>query len=414
MLLTLTLPGFLFSQSASDFLNSDNCYTCHKAVDLLPEDFNEHDIHLQEGLSCAGCHGGDPTREDPDESMSPARGFVGVPSRTETPQFCGKCHSNIDFMRRYRPRIATDQVQQYYTSIHGIRLKKGDRKVAECVSCHSAHQIFPVDDARSPVYPTNIPATCNKCHGNATYMKEYGLPTDQFEKFKQSVHGIALLENQDLGSPACNDCHGNHGAMPPGVESISHVCGNCHVNNMEYFSNSPMAEPFRQLNYHACEQCHGNHAVMKTSDDMVGTREPAVCINCHSAGDGGYQAADKIHTYLKKFTSKYDSAQTDLAEVQRKGMDDVEILFLLQEAHQELIRTRTLVHTFEPEIIKEKVDTGLVKTSKAQIIAREQLEEYVTRRLGFGFSTIFITILVIALYFKIRDLDKKEKAQSGS
>src|SRR5688572_12273090 len=47
----------------------------------------------------------------------------------------------------------------------------------------------------------------------------YGIPTDQAEKFKGSVHGEALLKNRDMAAPTCNDCHGNHGAAPPGATS---------------------------------------------------------------------------------------------------------------------------------------------------------------------------------------------------
>ena len=64
--------------------------------------------------------------------MSPSKGFIGVPKKKDIPKFCGKCHSNIDFMRVYQPRIATDQVSQYYTSLHGKKLLLGDENVADC------------------------------------------------------------------------------------------------------------------------------------------------------------------------------------------------------------------------------------------------------------------------------------------
>jgi hypothetical protein len=38
------------------------------------------------------------------------------------------------------------------------------------------------------------------------------IPHNQYEKFARSVHGIALLKKHDSGAPACNICHGNHGA----------------------------------------------------------------------------------------------------------------------------------------------------------------------------------------------------------
>ncbi|MGD8414757.1 MAG: cytochrome c3 family protein, partial [Candidatus Latescibacterota bacterium] len=185
------------------FLLEDQCFVCHRDEDYLPEHFDDDDIHIQPGVSCAGCHGGDPTSNDADVAMSEAAGFVGVPAKAEIPEFCGRCHSDIGYMRRFRPRIPVDQVLQYYTSLHGQRLEQGDQKVADCTSCHTAHGILPATDARSTVYPLNVPETCNHCHGNADYMSEYGIPTNQFAKYSQSVHGVALLEKEDTGAPAC-------------------------------------------------------------------------------------------------------------------------------------------------------------------------------------------------------------------
>ena len=388
----------------------DQCIACHQSEEILPEDFNENDIHLQQGLSCAGCHGGDASLDDEEESMSPDAGFVGVPSKKDIPQFCGKCHSNINFMREYQPRIPTDQVDQYYTSIHGQKLREGDKKVADCSGCHSAHAILPAKDPRSTVYALNVPATCKKCHGDADYMKDYGIRTDQYKSFAESVHGKALLENQDTGAPACNDCHGNHGAIPPGISSISHVCGTCHVNNMQYFSTTRMARQFEAEGIHGCEECHGNHKVEPAFDDMIGTSGKSVCTDCHEEGDVGYEVAKDIHSHLNSLVSAYDSAQTKQEEVRRIGMDDVEIEFLLQESHQSLIQARTLVHTFNAEEVGAKTGEGVAKARDALKLANAEIEEFGIRRLGFGVATLFITILVVALFFKIRDIEKGQKA----
>jgi hypothetical protein len=393
-------------QTAEHILPNDKCLSCHKEMEILPENFNYNDIHLQEGLSCAGCHGGDPAAEDMDKAMDRGKGYIGVPSLQEVPQFCGKCHSNINIMRIYQPRIATDQVQQYYTSIHGQRLQQGDQKVAECVGCHTAHTIFPAKDTRSSVYPIKVPTTCQKCHGDAEYMKEYNLPTNQFDEYVQSIHGINLLEKNDIGSPACNDCHGNHGAIPPGVESISHVCGGCHINNMDYFLQSSMAKVFTESDIHACEKCHGYHKVLKTNDEMIGVGESSVCIDCHLEGDKGYETAQKIYAYIKNFVTSYDSANTKLSEVQQKGMDDVDMLFLLQEANQDLIHSRTIVHTFDDIKIQEKTSEGIQKTKKAIQLSEEQINDYYFRRYGFSIAIIFIVILIITLYIKIRKMEQ--------
>jgi hypothetical protein len=403
----------LFARQKAQLPENDQCFICHMEEEILPEDFEDFDIHLQEGLSCAGCHGGNPALEDPDESMSPGAGFVAVPSKTETPQFCGKCHSDINFMREYQPRIPTDQVDQYYTSIHGKKLQEGDKKVADCTGCHSAHRILPADDPRSTVYALNVPSTCDKCHGDPDYMKQYAIPANQFKQYAASVHGKALLENQDTGAPACNDCHGNHGAIPPGITSISHVCGTCHVNNMQYFSTTSMAQEFEAEGIHGCEQCHGNHLVEKTHDDMVGIGEHSVCLDCHDEGEDGYESAKDIHNHLTGLVAVYDSAETKQKIVQRIGMDDVEIEFLLQESNQSLIQARTLVHTFDAGKVGVETGEGLLKARQAMELARSEITENKVRRFGFAVASLFITVLAVALFFKIRDIEKKQQEEQN-
>lgn len=385
----------------------DHCVKCHTDEDLLPEGHLAADVHMKPGLSCAGCHGGDATTDDQERAMSTAAGFRGVPEKGDIPAFCGRCHSDIEFMRAYQPRIPTDQVSQYFTSVHGRRLKDGDAKVADCASCHSAHGILPASDTRSTVHALNVPGTCGHCHGDADYMASYGIPTDQLSRFATSVHGVALLDNQDTGAPACNDCHGNHGATPPGTTSIGQVCGHCHVNNMQYFTDSRMGRAFAEEGFHGCEECHGNHGVQKTSDAMVGTAEGSVCLDCHSEGDKGFESAGRIHAELTGLDALYAEAVTAQEEVERIGMDDVEIGFLLQESHQSLIQARTLVHTFDPERVKQKTDEGVAKAKSALDAAAVQVKDFHVRRRGFGMATLFTTVLVVALFLWIRQMETR-------
>jgi predicted CXXCH cytochrome family protein len=394
-----------FADNRLESLTEDQCVLCHTELESLPEGLLEADVHLREGLSCGGCHGGDPTAEDQDEAMSPEAGFVGVPSKNEIPGFCGKCHSDITFMRGFQPGISTDQVRQYETSRHGERLLDGDKKVADCVSCHTSHAILPHNDARSTVYPLNVPATCERCHGDPQYMEEYGIPTDQSEKFAGSVHGVALLENRDTGAPACNDCHGNHGARPPGVTSVIQICGQCHVNNMEYFAVSVMADVWETEGYGGCGECHGNHGVQKPFDDMVGTGENSLCVGCHDEGDAGYEAARAIRGHLARLSAANDEAEAKREEVHRRGMGDEDIVFLLQESHQDLVQARTLVHTFDPDQVGEKTGEGVIKAREALDLAFERIRESGNRRRWFGLATVFIIVLILATYLKVRQIE---------
>jgi len=211
---------------------ADSCVTCHAAVDDAakgPAALIKNDVHIAHGLSCADCHGGDRTSDDPDVAMNKAKGFKGKPARATIPKFCATCHSSPDYMRKYAPRERVDQFELYQTSVHGKRLAAGDTAVATCIDCHSVHDIRAVKDTAAPVYPLRVAETCSRCHSDAQKMAPYKIPTNQFQEYKTSVHWEALTKRGDLSAPTCASCHGNHGAKPPQVESVSAVCGSCHV-----------------------------------------------------------------------------------------------------------------------------------------------------------------------------------------
>ena len=412
--LLLILSTFLINASAAksgppqDSFEDDQCIACHVELELLPADYREFDIHLQKGLSCAGCHGGDPTSDEEDVAMSEENNFVGVPSHEETPEFCGKCHSDPVFMRNFHPGLATDQVSQYYTSVHGEKLLEGDKKVALCSNCHTSHSILSSSDPRSSVYPLNVPQTCRKCHSNAIYMKPYDIPSNQYELFAASVHGNALLDHKDIGAPACNDCHGNHGATPPGLTSVTFVCGTCHVKNMEFFRQTRMSSAFEEHGFHGCEQCHGYHAVQKTSDKLVGIERESFCVKCHENGDSGFEVAKNIKIKLSGLVALHDSASSLSLDVNIKGMNDVDIGFLLQEGRQRLIESRTLVHTFDLEKVEEKSEEGSKVIKEAINLAEKELDEYHSRRKGFAIATVVFILFAVALFLKIKDIEKKK------
>jgi len=402
--MALFFAGAARAQDIPATLQNDQCIVCHADVGYLPDGLVFAGPHMRAELSCVGCHGGDNTTDD--EEIAHAGSFRGVPDRDEVPEFCGRCHSDLSYMRQYSPSASTDQVSNYYTSIHGQKLREGDQNVAECASCHTAHAVLPASDTRSSVHPMNVPSMCNTCHGDADLMAQYGIRTNQYRDYAQSVHGTALLEREDLGAPACNDCHGNHGAQPPGIASIDNVCGMCHVNNAEYFSGTSMAQAFADEELHACEECHGIHDVRKTFDAMIGTGDDSVCTVCHEEGDVGYEAASAIHAQLVALTALQDSAAVLTERVREIGMDDIDITFLLRDSHESLIQARTLVHTFDPDRTAEATSVGMEKAGQAIQLGQAEIENFRFRRFGFGIATLLITVLTVALFFKIREMDR--------
>ncbi len=385
---------------------NDQCINCHLRENKMPKDFSKLDVHLQEGLSCVGCHGGDVSATDQKLAKSVKSGYIGIPSRKDIPELCGKCHSDANFMAKYQPRIHTDQESRYFTSVHGKKFKEGNQKVATCSSCHTSHSILSADDPRSSVYALNVPSTCKKCHSDEKYMEEFDIDTDQYEKYKNSVHGKALLVDKDTGAPACNDCHGNHGARPPGTKSISHVCGTCHVKNYEIFSATKKAEEFKKQRMQGCVECHGNHDIQKPSDDMIGTGENSLCYDCHDEGEKAFKMADTLHTEMSQTTVIYDSAAALQKYVRKIGMDDIDIGYMLQDSHQAIIEARTLVHSFSMKKIRSKTKVARKDAREAIEQAKLEIKDHKFRRVGFGITTLFISLLTIALYFKIRDMEK--------
>jgi hypothetical protein len=321
---------------------------------------------------------------------------------------CGECHSSASFMKNYNPGMPIDQVAKYKTSVHGIKNSRGDINVAECASCHGSHEIRAVNDPRSNVYPSNIPEVCAGCHSDKTRMAQYKIATDQYTLYVESVHGKALLEQGDLSAPSCNDCHGNHGAVPPGVESISKVCGSCHSLNMELFEQSVHKQAFDMENIPECESCHDNHNIKNATDEMLGTGKNSTCIDCHKEEDAGYKIADNMKSLINSLKKEEDKAKIILEEANQKGMDVSDALYALKDIRQILIQTRTILHSFDNEKFTEEIKPGFDITSEVKTEGINAIDNYYFRREGLAVSTLIVTLLVIGLYIKIRKLEKKE------
>ena len=387
---------------------ADSCVACHTELGEpldAPVQGMKTDVHAKVGISCAGCHGGDPT-DDGLSAMDEAKGFVGKPEPAAIPGLCGRCHGNEDFMRRYNPQLPTDQATEYRTSVHGRRLAAGDARVATCVSCHGVHGILPASDARSPIHATNVPATCAHCHSDPAVMAPYGIPTDQLAKYQRSVHGHLLLVERDTGAPACNDCHGNHGAFPPGADSVAMVCGQCHPINKELFLASPHRAAFQRLGLPECVTCHGNHEVVRTTDDMLGTGPTAVCIGCHAAGTPAHAAAGRMRASVDGLRQAIAAAEEAVAVATTAGIELGEDEIALQTAREALIQTRNQVHAFDVAALEKAAGQGTEAARGVERGARVALADFASRRRLAIIPLAMIALVGALLYLKIRSLDR--------
>lgn len=388
-------------------LPDESCITCHSVLDSdrlsAPVELYRGDVHAARGFGCVACHGGDGTLESP-EAMDPEKGYIGAPDPQRIPEVCGRCHSNADFMRRYDPSIRVDQVAEYRTSVHGhLLLEQGDTLVATCADCHGAHAIRPPTDPASRVHPLSVPETCGGCHADPEYMSPYDIPTDQLESYRRSVHWEMVSDEGDLSAPVCNDCHGNHGAAPPGVAWVGNVCGQCHTVMADLFNASFHSEIFAMLGSPGCATCHDNHEIHRASDEMLGLEGDAVCGTCHSAEDTGGERAATMRTLVDSLSRQMERADSILTRAENAGMEVSQAQVNLQDAGSALIQARTAVHAFSVDSVEAKVDDGLEIAGNAFGEGREALEELGFRRLGLGVSAILIMILIAALVMKIRE-----------
>jgi predicted CXXCH cytochrome family protein len=402
-------PYFFMLSDRASAQESSSCIACHSSLDTTlsdPVKLFEHDIHRTKGLSCSDCHGGNPARNDKAGAKDGLWGYVGRPSAAQLPAFCGKCHSDAGLMKKFNPSLRVDQVQEYFTSVHGRRLQGGDQKVATCVSCHGVHGIRSPGDPLSPVYPLNVAETCAKCHADPERMSVYGIAHDQYPKYKSSVHARALYEKHDLSAPTCNDCHGNHGAAPPGLTSVANVCGQCHARQAELFQKSPHKEPFDRMQTGECLRCHSNHDILPPTDQMAGVGQGSTCVSCHN-NDAGFAAAHRIGKGLGDVNAKIVEAQEILDRAERAGMEVSRPKFELRDAFDGLTQARVLIHSASADELEKALGPALGTATKSYGAGEAAFGELTYRRKGLGVSLVFILFLALLVYLKIRQIERQ-------
>ncbi len=395
-----------------ELFGENTCISCHQELGSTQEqittDWSES-VHADQGVGCVSCHGGDPTQADAAAAMSPEAGYLGPLPKDRIPGLCGSCHTRVDLMRPYG--LPTDQLDQYWQSQHGQALLEGDPNVATCFDCHDGHRVLKTGDPASDVYPTNEPAMCARCHSDDSLMAPYGIPADQYELYQGSVHGRALLEEQNLRAPTCSVCHGKHGATPPGFEQVANVCGQCHAATQDYYKQGAHRTGMTGEAAPRCVTCHGMHEVMPPTRDLfVGTQEGR-CGGCHPPGSEAGEQAEAMHQALTEADEAFEEAEDviSLATEQRLIMAEQEEL--LQRAYTPLIESRALQHTVDQEQVEAKAEESLTLSRQAQSSAEDALAELDTRRLGMIVALVVIFITIVALVFVKRELDRDLEAK---
>ncbi len=416
--------------------STNSCLDCHEAISsgqkVITDAWRES-AHGKADIGCADCHGGDPRSDSISVAMSESNGFVGVPSRSETVALCGSCHSDPERMRPFG--LNTDQYSKYYTSVHGQRLLTAkDTRVAICIDCHGSHDIKKASDPTAPVYPFNIPKLCASCHADAQKMQPYGIPTDQFEVYSKSVHGVALLSNQDIRAPSCVSCHGSHSAKPPRASEVVEVCGKCHTATQELYQQSRHAEV--QAVGPKCWTCHGTHDVSQPSEELflhdgpvpdytcttchdLATKqlrldferftkpEDRRCDTCHHSNSDIYAQVTAIDGVLTDASHAFDTAEQRIKDAAAIGMIVSDADVAVTEAKTELIKARASVHTTKLPTISELSAEAKKKADAATSVAQSKLDESLFRRQAMVVVIAIIVVNILLLVALRRVLHRR-------
>jgi len=391
------------------YSGDNGCLNCHKEIDDLMVNNFERSIHHASKIGCHECHGGDPAIfDDMDAAMADEKGFIGIPQGIQITELCGTCHSDVLKMRKYNLR--TDQLALYKTSVHGQRLyEKNDKNVATCTSCHGSHLVLKTNHPESSVYKPNLPKTCSKCHSNSELMSRYNLSSDQYTKYLKSYHGTLLIRDHNLKVASCADCHGIHGAKPPGIMEIPDVCGNCHATTLAQYRSGGHAKSLENYGKPRCIDCHDYHEILFPDEEMFLAYGKGVCHLCHEKGTEGFVLGEKFYELMSGAKKLSQTAKNILESA---GLTEGEI----ESLKSDILKADTSI--IEAEITTHKLDIGKVSEfiSKANKLSQdiidkvnEKKESLKIRKRAMIIVLVIGTLLIILLYLKKKKYEREEK-----
>ena len=114
----------------------------------------------QDAPACTDCHG-EHSILSPKDPRSP------VSAANVSTRVCSPCHASLRLTEKWN--LPRDRTQTFADSYHGLASRGGVVEVANCASCHGAHDILPSSNPASTVNRANMAATCgvSGCHPGA-------------------------------------------------------------------------------------------------------------------------------------------------------------------------------------------------------------------------------------------------------
>jgi hypothetical protein len=176
--------------------------------------------------------------------------------------------------------------------MHGTLSAKNVENAPDCKECHGTHGVLGRKNPRAPIFATNIPNLCGKCHreGEPAAVRYTGTEKDIVNHYTESIHGKGLLKSGLTVTATCTDCHTAHKELPHTNpessiyrDNISQTCGNCHHGIQEQFEksiHSPLvSDTDKELP--VCFDCHSAHEIRRADTEGFKLEIMSQCGRCH-------------------------------------------------------------------------------------------------------------------------------------
>ncbi len=277
-------PGHLL---ATDNPNIPSCVDCHGGHDAKPA----APLAADPLGTCQGCHASfeDPRVGKPHAEVMASLGSGQTCQTCHSDQplavdaQCKTCHS---LLKSAMPLTSGQTVNLHVNaedilqSVHGDRRIEGvDYKALQCTDCHKDQKRygFPhaeINNETRRELTVAMESICAECH------------KDVYRRQKDGVHEAAIAKGKDEAA-TCFDCHGNHAIQKPDEPRghISQTCGNCHSTINEQYSSSVHGAALLgedNPDVPVCTDCHGVHDIGDPTTAKFRVESPDLCAGCHA------------------------------------------------------------------------------------------------------------------------------------
>jgi predicted CXXCH cytochrome family protein len=173
------------------------------------------------------------------------------------------------------------------------------------------------------------------------------------------------------------------------------------------FVKSPHKKAFDEAGMGACIVCHGNHEVAKPTLALVGVDSGAVCVNCHTQGDKGFEAARGMRSRIEELAAALSRANAILQRAEHSGMEVSEARLEWTTGNESLIKAKVELHSFDPAVVDNSVKKGLAVAQSVYGAGEKALAERDYRRRGLALSLVTIAVTMAGLWLAAKEVDRR-------